>query len=147
MPVDQCGAARRDIAQEHADLDVLHPGRSFAVLPVHPDRAAALLRERRLVRHQDAARPVAEVFHDPLPYVVAYPVDVPAGRVEQPLHAVGVVVAGEVRQRPAVLAAQSGQYAAHEDAGPLARFRASEPRSDPVQQRVEIVGPLIGSPL
>ena len=26
-------------------------------------------------------------------------------------------------------------------------FRASEPRSDPVQQRVEIVGPLIGSPL
>jgi hypothetical protein len=75
---------------------------------LHPGRAAALLLEPGVVDHQNpagVAKPLGHLGPKRVPHLVG----VPAGMVEQPLHAVRSGVPGELRQGPPVLTFQPAQ--------------------------------------
>ncbi|QUQ63912.1 hypothetical protein JJ691_16290 [Kutzneria sp. CA-103260] len=107
-PVDECVAASRGVGQVDRDLAVLDPPRGAGVLPLHPDRVAALLQVARLVKDRHPVG-ITEVFHDVVPQVIPDSLGVPAGPAQQVLHPVRAGLTGVLGNRPARRAAQPGQ--------------------------------------
>jgi hypothetical protein len=140
VPVDERDAVWGGVGQEHRDLAVLLLAGRAGVLALHPGRAVTLLDEAGLIHHQHRVR-VAQVLDDIVAQVVADPVGVPPGAVEQPLHAVGDQLAGLLGQPPAVLALDLAEQALQVAQGPPAGFDAAEPWADPLVQLDQPVGP------
>jgi hypothetical protein len=69
--------------------------------------------------------------------IIAEGVFVPDRPGEQVLHPIRGGIAGVLGDRPAVLARQVGQQAAHERLGPAAKIHPSEPACDPAHHLVE----------
>jgi hypothetical protein len=80
---------------------------------------------------------VTEVLDHHGAHVIADRVVVPNRPGQQVLHPVGVGVADVLSDRPAVLAGQVRQQAAHERPGPLPQLHPSEPARDPTHRLVE----------
>jgi hypothetical protein len=72
---------------------------------LHPSRTDALLQKPGVIDDQDGIA-VSEVFHHVVAHVVQDLVGVPLDPVQQPVDAIGPLVPGLLRQRPAVLALQ-----------------------------------------
>src|SRR6266702_535774 len=75
--------------------------------------------------------------------VVADPVGVPAGLVQQPLHAVRAGLPGLLGQLPAVLAFGAAEQAPQEGAHPAAGLHPLEARRDPLGQLIQLGGPAL----
>ncbi|GAA2386839.1 hypothetical protein GCM10010378_29760 [Streptomyces viridochromogenes] len=101
---------------------------------MHPGRPQALLQEAGVVDDQHGVS-VAEVFHYVVAYVAQDLVCVPLDPVQQPVDAIGTLVPGFLRQRPAVLPLQRCDQASHVSERRLARLFPVEPVHELVMQR------------
>jgi hypothetical protein len=128
--------AAAGVHQGDGDLGVLDPPGGAGVLALHPNRCRPLLEVAGLVHHQHRLG-VAQVLDHVVAEVIAHLVVIPHRPGQQVLHPVRVGVAGVLGDRPAVLAWQLRQQAAHERPGPPPKVRPSEPTRDPAQQLVE----------
>jgi hypothetical protein len=135
--------AAAGVHQGDGDLGVLDPPGGAGVLALHPNRCRPLLEVAGLVHHQHRLR-VAQVLDHVVAAVIAHLVVIPHRPGQQVLHPVRVGVAGVLGDRPAVLAWQLRQQAAHERPGPPPKVRPSEPTRDPAQQLVEQLLPAGG---
>jgi hypothetical protein len=123
-----------------ADLGVFDPAGGAGVLALHPNGGGASLEVAGLVDDQHRVR-VAQVLDEVGAHVVADRVLVPDGPGEQVLHPVRGSITGVLSDRPAVLAWQVSEQAAHERPGPPAKVHPSEPTCDPAQHLVELLLP------
>jgi len=114
--------------------------RSAGVLARDAAGLRALLQEAGLIHDQHTTRLVPEVLHDVLAQIVAHPVGVPGGGVQQSLRTLRPDLADRLCQLPAVLALnpieQTGQVALR----PLAHRGTREARGDPPVQLVQDMG-------
>jgi hypothetical protein len=128
------------VGEVDRDLRVLDPPGGAGVLPLHPDRAAALLHVPGLVDDQHRAG-LAEVGDDVVAQGRSDAVGVPDRPGQQVLHAVGRGIAGVLGKRPTVLARQIGQQPQHEGADPAPALDPAEPAGYPIQQLIDARAP------
>ena len=124
------------IDQVDGDLGVLDAAGGAGVLALDPDGGGALLEVAGLVHHQHRLG-VAQVLSDVVANVIAHLVVVPHRPAKQVLHPIRAGIAGVLSDRPAVLAWQVREQAAHERPGPPPQLHPGEPARDPAQQLLQ----------
>ncbi|OAP23997.1 hypothetical protein A4R44_05150 [Amycolatopsis sp. M39] len=129
LPIDEDMPGGGRIHHEHRHLRIPDPPRRAGVLPLHPDRAAALLEVPGLV--DDHRVLLAQVLdHEPA-QVVADTVGVPDRPRQQVPHPVRGPVPDPLGDRPAIRPRQPGQQTPHEPRRAAAGHDTPEPARDP----------------
>ncbi len=104
-------------------------------------RLRALLQEARLIDDQHPARVVPEVLHDVVTQIVAHPVGVPGGSVQQALDTFGAELTDRLSQLPAVLAFDAIKQAREIPPGALTHLGTREAMGDAPMQRIQCFRP------
>jgi hypothetical protein len=110
------------------------------VLALDPGRAAALLHQARLVQHQHRVG-IPQLLHDIVAQVIAHPVGVPPGAVEQPLHPVRCRLTRLFGQPPTVLALDLAQQPLQLGQRTTARLHSPKPPTDALVQLDQPIRP------
>jgi hypothetical protein len=140
LPVNQPVPGIGGVDEVHGHLGVFDPTGGAGVLALHPNGGGAALEVAGLVDDQHCLG-VAQVLDEVGADVIAHAVVVPHRPGEQVLHPIRGGIAGVLGDRPAVLAWQVSDQAAHERPGPPAKVHPSEPTCDPAQHLVELLLP------
>jgi hypothetical protein len=139
-PVDEGTALGSGVGQQHPHLAVLSLAQAAAVLPTHPRRLGALLRDTGLIENQHP-RGIAQMGHDVPPQDVAHRVDLPHGASQQVLHPVRRAVPSDLRELPPVLALHRTHQRLEVLRGSLARVPARKVRTETVADLLQPVRP------
>jgi len=143
VPVDQRHPTGGRIRQEDRDLAVLLFAGGAGVLALDPGRAVTLLHKARLIQHQHRIGST-QLLHDIVAQVVAHPVGVPPGAIQQPLHPIRGHLTGLLGQPPAVLALDLAQQPSQVGQRATARLHPPEPSTDALVQLDQPVCPYPG---
>jgi len=104
-------------------------------------RLRAFLQEASLVDDQHAAHLVPEVLHDVVTQIVAHPVGVPGGRVQEALDTLCAALANRLGQLPAVLALDALKQTGQVEPGAFAYLGTREAMGDARVQCIQCFRP------
>src|SRR5262249_29179737 len=102
LAIEKRVAVRARIGQKHADLAVLTFSGSTAILARHSGGMASFLEKAGLVEYTDGI-PIGQIVGQIAAQLVAQEIGIPVGAPKQMLKAIGIGIAADLGQLPAIL--------------------------------------------